>query len=170
MPQCPLFLLALASIMTIKAERGESTFQDLHNLQAIKRYVQRHGDREANAACMIQVFHASAKQLRSAGRRGKQSQEVVEQIQLFEFVRNKLSMREEALAKLVETCKKRRTPLKKRRKTKSRDLEEVAAAASAQPPAQVPVDLEYVLRSNAHSSRCAGLGAQRFPRSVQRVM
>ena len=157
----------LRDVISVKALASDVHHQELQNIRAAKRYAHGNADREANVACIIQFLNLKTKQMRSAGRRGKQSTTASEKIREAESLSKKLSEREEHMSSWIDRLCLNQIPAKKRRtgKTPMSQEEEL--------PCDLKVEVGYsrsfhdLVRTRAYAQQN---GVQKFSRCLQRTI
>ena len=151
----------LSQFVPLQIDTGDCLHQEVHDVEAARKYIQGNGDREANVATIIKYLGAVTKHLRKPGRAGKQSAARNEEIASLEKLSKKMSDREETLASFIAQQEKQENIAKRRRTGKT------PGSRVETPDFSYNRCFQGLVRTRAYVQ---GLAAQKFSRSMQRIL
>ena len=151
----------LSEVVPLQIDTNECLHQEVHDVEAARKYIQGNSGREANVATVIKYLGAVAKHLRKPGRAGKQSAARHDEIAALEKLSKKMSDREETLASFVTQQEKQETGAKRRRTGKT------PGSRIETPDFSYNRCFQGLVRTRAYAQ---GLAAQKFSRSMQRIL
>ena len=159
----------ILDILPLAAGQPDVVYTEIHDKAALQGYVSNCPGREANVATMLAYIEASVKELRTAGRRGKQPPATAEKIANLETLESKISHAEVVLEKILGREQARgtgdshgETPTKRVRKKSVQCLQDVEQSQFV-----YHRNFDDLLRTRAYVQ---GMGAQACPRRVRRLL
>ena len=87
----------LGDLVPLKASSPVATHHEIHDLEAVRRYVRGNPDREANVACVLQYLQEKTKTLKNKGKTGRHPADIVEKIAGAEKLTRKIESRENTI-------------------------------------------------------------------------